>query len=113
MLVKNIYHKRLSFMIEERTVGIESNQIITVSDETGIEMLKSPWITDNLAGQCSECSQKEQVIESIKTPEVPKIEKIPEIKEIKKEKIEIPQRNDFGKIIKKKIESKKVEEENN
>ena len=61
MEVKNIYHKRLSFEILGRSVGINPNEVINVDDEIGKEMLKSPWITANLKSKCAECSQKPKI----------------------------------------------------
>jgi len=75
MLIKNIYHKRLSF-IKDEAIGIEKNQIIRVDDKIGRELLKSPWITEILSESCPECSERLPKIEE-KIPEVS--EEIPEI----------------------------------
>jgi len=111
MIVKSIYHKRLSFIIDEKSIGIDPNQVINVDENTGKKLLESPWITDNLAGKCSRCSDKKPIIATPKTPEV-----IPEIPEITEEKPKTAyQENRFEvkeKTIEKSIKNKKVEEKN-
>ena len=109
MLVKNTYHKRISFVINEKSIGIDSNQTITVDKEIGKKLLESPWITDNLAEKCSECSQGKKIAESPKAPDAPKVLYTKEAPNIKYEK----KTNSFGSDIKKKIEIKKVDKENN
>jgi len=94
MKVKSIYKKRLSFIINDKTVGIEPNEIIDVDENTAKQLLQSPWIKENLAAKCPECSQK------------PKIEVKPEIK-LEKPKIEIKPEILKKEIIKK-VEYKKL-----
>lgn len=103
MIVKSIYHKRLSFVINEKSIGIDPNQIITVDKEIGEKLLESPWITDNLAGKCSKCSTKKPKIESPKVVEVPEMKRRSIYQNIDKRE----------KTIEKPIKIKKVEEKNN
>lgn len=78
MKVKSIYKKRLSFIINDKTIGIEPNEIIDIDENTAKQLLQSPWIKENLAAKCPECSQKPEIKVKIKQeikPEIPKVEK--------------------------------------
>ena len=46
MKIVNRYHKRLSFVIDGRTFGIDSGEIVDVDDLLGRELIKSAWITE-------------------------------------------------------------------
>jgi len=77
MIIKNIYHKKLNFIIFGRSIGIESNEIVEVEDEVGKILLNSPWITENVKKSCPECSKKE--ISDISQKEIPENLKVFEI----------------------------------
>ena len=46
MKITNKYHKRLAFIIDGKTFGIESKEIKEVDDELGSKLLESPWIEE-------------------------------------------------------------------
>jgi hypothetical protein len=121
MKVKSIYQKRLSFIINDKTIGINPNEIINVDENTAKQLLQSPWIKEDLNAKCPECSQKSKIEIKKDIPEI-KIEKnISENKDVLKDKNKTIDKNekdtsenkdvlkDKNKTIDKNEKTKKVE----
>ena len=69
MLIRNLYSKKLNFVILGRSIGIESNEVIEVEDKIGEILLKSPWIKKYIAKSYSEIPETSEK----KIPETPKV----------------------------------------
>ena len=46
MLIKNIYHKKLAFIVLDQSFSIRSKEIRTVDNIVAVELLKNPWIVE-------------------------------------------------------------------
>ena len=45
-ILKNLYHKKLFFEVEGKSIGIEGKGIKVVEDYQAKELLKNPWIVE-------------------------------------------------------------------
>ena len=94
MIVKNIYHKELAFIILGKPFSIKSGEIRKVNNIIAVELLKNPWIVE---------------YKMPKEVEMPffEIEKVKKSKKIKKRKVKKPVIKRVKKNISK-VESNKI-----
>ena len=46
MKIINKYHKRLAFIVDGETFGIEAREVKEVDDKLGSKLLENPWIEE-------------------------------------------------------------------
>ena len=94
MIVKNIYHKELAFVVLGQPFAIKSGEIRTVNNIVAVELLKNSWIVE---------------YEMPKEVEIPffETEKVKKSKKIKKRKVKKPVIKRVKKNISK-VESNKI-----
>jgi len=119
MKITSSYQKKLNIQLGEKSLGIEPNQVVTVDDEIGKELIKSPWIIEikdskipptfgccgRQFGQKKPIKKKveEPVVEvhvPIKKEEIKNIEIKKEEKILKKDLIKQEERSNKNKTIK-------------